>query len=320
MGLVLSRTTETTALCVGLGLYACMYLYVKLHKGKCHSKKNLEGKTIIVTGANSGIGFETALDLAKRNGRVILACRNLERGEAARNKIVQLSGNTDVVCRRVDLSVMSSIRKFVDVIKEEEGNVDILINNAGVLTFEKIFTEEGLELTFATNHFGPFLLTTLLIDLLKRSRGRVVNVGSSASVIGKVDCGNLRAEKEFSQLQYHNSKTANLLFTKELARREPGDVLVCYVHPGVVRTDAFRKMPLLFKILAYTVFRVLTKSPEEGAQPVLFCALDDSVQTGGYYMDCALYDHTMWVPKCAYDTGLAKKLWETTERILSECG
>nr|XP_019919818.2 retinol dehydrogenase 11 isoform X2 [Crassostrea gigas] len=290
MGLVLSRTTETTALCVGLGLYACMYLYVKLHKGKCHSKKNLEGKTIIVTGANSGIGFETALDLAKRNGRVILACRNLERGEAARNKIVQLSGNTDVVCRRVDLSVMSSIRKFVDVIKEEEGNVDILINNAGVL------------------------------NLLKRSRGRVVNVGSSASVIGKVDCGNLRAEKEFSQLQYHNSKTANLLFTKELARREPGDVLVCYVHPGVVRTDAFRKMPLLFKILAYTVFRVLTKSPEEGAQPVLFCALDDSVQTGGYYMDCALYDHTMWVPKCAYDTGLAKKLWETTERILSECG
>ncbi|XP_052707084.1 retinol dehydrogenase 11-like isoform X2 [Crassostrea angulata] len=290
MGLILSRTTETTALCVGLGLYACMYLYVKLNKGKCHNKKNLEGKTIIVTGANSGIGFETALDLAKRNGRVILACRNLERGEAARNKIVQLSGNTDVVCRRVDLSVMSSIRKFVDVIKEEEGNVDILINNAGVL------------------------------NLLKRSRGRVVNVGSSASVIGKVDCDNLRAEKEFSQLQYHSSKTANLLFTKELARREPGDVLVCYVHPGVVRTDAFRNMPLLFKILAYTVFRVLTKSPEEGAQPVLFCALDDSVQTGGYYIDCAQYDHTMWVPKCVYDTGLAKKLWETTERILSECG
>eukprot|EP00105_Crassostrea_gigas_P035670 XP_019919818.1 PREDICTED: retinol dehydrogenase 11 isoform X4 [Crassostrea gigas] len=290
MGLVLSRTTETTTVCASLGLYACMYLYVKLHKGKCHSKKNLEGKTIIVTGANSGIGFETALDLAKRNGRVILACRNLERGEAARNKIVQLSGNTDVVCRRVDLSVMSSIRKFVDVIKEEEGNVDILINNAGVL------------------------------NLLKRSRGRVVNVGSSASVIGKVDCDNLRAEKEFSQLQYHSSKTANLLFTKELARRELCDVLVCYVHPGVVRTDAFRNMPLLFKILAYTVFRVLTKSPEEGAQPVLFCALDDSVQTGGYYIDCALYDHTMWVPKCAYDTGLAKKLWETTERILSECG
>eukprot|EP00105_Crassostrea_gigas_P026486 XP_011447469.1 PREDICTED: retinol dehydrogenase 12 [Crassostrea gigas] len=157
-------------------------------------------------------------------------------------------------------------------------------------------------------------------DLLKGSRGRVVNVGSSASVIGKVDCDNLRAEKEFSQLHYHSSKTANLLFTKELARREPGDVLVCYVHPGVVRTDAFRNMPLLFKILAYTVFRVLTKSPEEGAQPVLFCALDYSVQTGGYYMDCARYDHTMWVPKCAYDTGLAKKLWETTERILSECG
>lgn len=316
MGLVFSRTTETTALCVGLGLYACMYLYVKLYKGKCHSKNNLEGKTIIVTGANTGIGFETALDLAKRNGRVILACRNLERGEAARNKIVNLSGNTEVVCRQVDLSVMSSIRKFVDVIKKEE-NVDILINNAGVVKFEKIFTEEGLELTFATNHFGPFLLTTLLLDLLKRSRGRVVNVGSTASVIGKVDCDNLRAEKEFSKLQYHNSKAANLLFTKELARREP-DVLVCCVHPGVVRTEAFLKMPLPFKILIYTVFRAFIKSPEEGAQPVLFCALDGSVQTGGYYIDCALYDHSMWVPKCAYDTRMAKKLWETTERILSE--
>lgn len=316
MGLVFSRTTETTALCVGLGLYACMYLYVKLYKGKCHSKNNLEGKTIIVTGANTGIGFETALDLAKRNGRVILACRNLERGEAARNKIVNLSGNTEVVCRQVDLSVMSSIRKFVDVIKKEE-NVDILINNAGVVKFEKIFTEEGLELTFATNHFGPFLLTTLLLDLLKRSRGRVVNVGSTASVIGKVDCDNLRAEKEFSKLQYHNSKAANLLFTKELARRVP-DVLVCCVHPGVVRTEAFLNMPLPFKILIYTVFRAFIKSPEEGAQPVLFCALDGSVQTGGYYIDCALYDHTMWVPKCAYDTRMAKKLWETTERILSE--
>lgn len=319
MGLVLSRTTETTALCVGLGLYACMYLYVKLHKGKCHSKKTLEGKTILVTGANSGIGFETALNLAKRNGRVILACRNLERGEAARNKIVQLTGNTEVVFRQVDLSVMSSIRKFVDVIKKEEETVDILINNAGVVTLEKIFTEEGLELTFATNHFGPFLLTTLLIDMIKRSRGRIVNVGSAASVIGKVDCDNLRAEKEFSQLQYHNSKAANLVFTKELARREP-DVLVCCVHPGTVRTDVFRHMPLPVKILVSTVFRVLTKSPAEGAQPVLFCALDGCVQTGGYYMDCALYDHTMWVPKCAYDTGLAKKLWETTERILSECG
>ncbi|XP_048747816.1 retinol dehydrogenase 11-like [Ostrea edulis] len=318
MGMLLSRKMETCLL-VGCGVYFCFYLYFKLRKGKCKSKKTLEGKTVIITGANTGIGFEIALHLARRNGRIILACRNSEKGEAARSRIVQLSGNSNVVFRLVDVSMMSSVRAFVDVIKREEKKVDILINNAGVVTLEKILTEEGLELTFATNHFGPFLLTTLLMDLLKKSKGRVVNVGSAASVIGTVDCDNLRAEKNFSSLQYHNSKTANLLFTKELARRET-DVLISCVHPGTVRTDVFRHMPLPVRIIISTVFRVLTKSPTEGAQPVLFCALDDSVQTGGYYMDCRLYDHTMWVPKSAYDEGLAKKLWETTEKIVAECG
>ncbi|XP_078310140.1 retinol dehydrogenase 13-like [Crassostrea virginica] len=319
MGPHLTGVTGLDVLFVGLGLYVCMYCYVNLRKGKCHSKKSLQGKTIIVTGANTGIGFETALGLAERRGRVILACRNPDKAEAARDKIVQLTGNSNVVCRQVDISVMSSIRKFVNVIKKEEERVDILINNAGVVTLEKIFTEEGLELTFATNHFGPFLLTNLLLDLIKKSSGRIVNIGSAASVIGKVDCDNLRAEKHFSQFQYHNSKTATLLFTKELARREP-DVLVSCVHPGTVRTDVFRHMPTPVKFLVSTVFRMLTKSPAEGAQPVLFCALEDSVEPGGYYMDCRLYDHSLWVPKSAYDEGLAKKLWESTERILTDCG
>ncbi|XP_061170054.1 retinol dehydrogenase 11-like [Saccostrea echinata] len=302
----------------GCGVYVCLYLYLKLKKGKCNSKKTLEGKTIVITGANTGIGFETALDLAKRNGRIILACRNAQKGEEAKNKIVQLTGNTSVVFRQVDVSLMSSVKSFVDVIRREENKVDILINNAGIVVQNKIMTEEGLELTFATNHFGPFLLSTLLLDLLRKSKGRIVNVGSAASVIGKVDCDNLRAEKGYSQLQYHNSKTATLLFTKELARRET-DVTICCVHPGTVRTNVFRHMPLPVKILISTVFRVLTRSPSEGAQPVLFCALDDSIRTGGYYMDCRLCDHSLWVPKSAYDVGLAKKLWETTEKILAEC-
>lgn len=285
------------------------------------STKSLTGKTIIITGANTGVGFQTALDLAQRNGRIILACRNDEKGEAAKSKIIQLTGNTSVVYRKLDLSLMSSVRAFVRVINREEKTVDILINNAGVVNWEENITAEGVENTFAANYYGPFLLTTLLLELLKKSSdGRIVNVGSIASLAGSVENDTVMARRNFTRAEYNDSKLALLLFTKELARkiRDTG-IRAVYVHPGTIRSDLFRNLPWILQFIITYLMRPLTKTPVEGAQPVLFCALDDSVQTGGYYMDCALYDHTMWVPKSAYDEELAKKLWESTERIVAAC-
>lgn len=286
------------------------------------STKSLTGKTVIITGANTGVGFQTALDLARRNGRIILACRNDEKGEVAKSKIIQLTGNTNVIYRQLDLSLMSSVRAFVSVINSEEKAVDILINNAGVVNWEENITAEGVENTFATNYYGPFLLTTLLLELLKKSSdGHIVNVGSIASLAGSVDNDTVMARRKFTRTEYNDSKLALLLFTKELARKiTDTGIKVIYVHPGTIRSDLFRNLPWILQFIITCIMRPLTKTPVEGAQPVLFCALDDSVQTGGYYMDCARYDHTMWVPKCVYDEELAKKLWESTERIVAACG
>ncbi|XP_062578396.1 retinol dehydrogenase 11-like [Saccostrea cucullata] len=289
-------------------------------KSKYHSSKSLTGKTVIITGANTGIGFQTAVDLAKRNGRIILACRNDEKGEAAKSRIIQLTGNKSVVFRHLDVSLMSSVRSFADIVRKEEKGVDILINNAAVVNWNEVVTPEGLEETFATNYYGPFLLSKLLIDMLeKSSEGRIVNVGSIASLGGSVDGDTVWVHKGFTRGGYNDSKLALLLFTKELARRTAHtNILVSYVHPGTVTSELFRNLPWILQFIITFVMRPFLKTPLEGAQSILFCALDDAIQTGGYYMDCSLYDHSKWVPNSAYDKELSKKLWRTTERIITE--
>ncbi|XP_062584468.1 retinol dehydrogenase 11-like [Saccostrea cucullata] len=289
-------------------------------KSKYHSSKSLTGKTVIITGANTGIGFQTAVDLAKRNGRIILACRNTEKGEAAKSRIIQLTGNKSVVFRHLDVSLMSSVRSFADIIRKEEKGVDILINNAAVVNWNEVVTPEGLEETFATNYYGPFLLSKLLIDMLeKSSEGRIVNVGSIASLGGSVDGDTVWVHKGFTRGEYNDSKLALLLFAKELARRTAHtNILVSYVHPGTVTSELFRNLPWILQFIITFVMRPFLKTPLESAQSILFCALDDAIQTGGYYMDCSLYDHSKWVPNSAYDKELSKKLWRTTERIITE--
>ena len=141
---------------------------------------SLDGKTVIITGANTGIGLETAVDLAKRNARVILACRSVERGEKAAVEVRKRSGNDNVVFRQLDLASLDSVRKFSDKILEEEPRIDILINNAGLYNSSYLETIDGFEMTFAVNHLGHFLLTNLLLDRLKEApSARVVNVGAA---------------------------------------------------------------------------------------------------------------------------------------------
>lgn len=296
-----------------------VYIIVQLLKGKCYSTASLEGKTIIVTGANTGIGFETALDFAGRKGRVILACRNKERGEKAKEKITELTGNSNVIVKLIDLSSMSSVRKFVEEFVKEEKQLDILVNNAAVTGMAKTMTDEGLEYSHAANYFGPFLLTNLLLDMLKKSPGsRIVNVSSIVNMFGKADCGNLNGERYNIALMYYNTKLLNILFTKELARRLDGTGVTTYcLHPGSVRTELLRNIPVYVRVPMQLLGLLFFKTCKEGAQTTIYCSVSEDVkgESGKYYMDCKDYEHTIYISKQAYDEGLCKKVWEITERF-----
>ena len=213
--------------------------------GVCRSQAKLDGKTVIITGANSGIGLETAVDLAKRNARVILACRSVERGEKAAVEVRKRSGNDNVVFRQLDLASLDSVRKFSGKILEEEPRIDILINNAGVFYVTRTLTQDGFEMQFGVNHLGHFLLTNLLLNRIKEApSARIVNVSSGAYSFGRIDFDNLNSERSFSQWgarAYQTSKLANILFTRSLAKRLKGtNVTVNSLHPGTVTTEIGR--------------------------------------------------------------------------------
>ena len=229
---------------VGLG---CVFLIRKWAAGGvCRSQAKLDGKTVIITGANTGIGLETAVDLAKRNARVILACRSVERGETAVVEVRKRSGNNNVVFVQLDLASLDSVRKFSTRVLEDEPRIDILINNAGVMAIPKrTLTQDGFEMQFGTNHLGHFLLTNLLLDCIKEApSARIVNVSSRGSERGILALDNLNSEKSYSQwAAYEASKLANVLFTRSLAKRLEGTGVTANVlHPGVIVTELTRNM------------------------------------------------------------------------------
>ncbi|XP_045078289.1 retinol dehydrogenase 12-like isoform X2 [Coregonus clupeaformis] len=207
--------------------------YVLLRKwiagGVCRSRAKLHGRTVVITGANTGIGKETAWDMAMRGARVIMACRDLTRGEAAAAEIRSSTGNTNVVVQQLDLASLGSVRQFAREFIATETRLDILINNAGIMLCPKSLTVDGFESQFAVNHLGHFLLTNLLLDMLKASTpSRVINVSSIAHQGGKIHFEDLNFDKKGynSVIAYKQSKLANLLFSRELARRTKA-VLVC---------------------------------------------------------------------------------------------
>ena len=232
-----------------LGLI-CTYLIRKWAAGGvCRSQAKLDGKTVIITGGNTGIGLETAVDLAKRNARVILACRNIERGETAAVEVKKRSGNDNVVFVQLDLSSLDSVRKCATKILEEEPRIDILINNAGVMIIPKrTLTKDGFEMQFGTNHLGHFLFTNLLLNRIKEApSARIVNVSSTAYKRGSIDLDNLNSEQSYSRIPvYCKSKLANILFTRSLAKRLQGtNVTTNALHPGGIRTGLQRHSKLL---------------------------------------------------------------------------
>jgi len=275
----------------------------------------IDGKIVVITGANTGIGLETALDLAKRGAKVYLACRDTIKANAARLKIIQETGNKYIYIKKLDLSSFDSIRKFVEDFKKCESKLHILINNAGVMAINtRETTKDGLEMQIGTNHFGHFLLTNLLLDTIKASApARIINVSSICHTWGKIYRDDLQFEKSYSKwLAYARSKLANVLFTRELEKRLKGTrVTVNALHPGSVRTELARHSSIIQ--YATFLFPVFIKTPRSGAQTSIMLAVDPTLEsvTGKYFADCAITQES----KDARSDETAAWLWEASERI-----
>ncbi|XP_014285499.1 retinol dehydrogenase 11 [Halyomorpha halys] len=285
-----------------------------LSNGKCHSTKRLDGKVVIVTGSNTGIGRYTALDLARRGAEVIMACRDLEKAEAAAGGIRKRVPEANLKVMRLDLSSLESVRSFCKDFLASYDNLHLLINNAGVMLSPWKLSEDGFEIHFATNHLGHFLLTMLLLPTIcKSAPSRIINVSSMVHrICASMSYEDLNNEKLYSPTgAYARSKVANVLFTKELARRLKGtEVTAVSLHPGVVNTEIPRHLNDLYFPGAYWLYSKmgwwLMKSPKQGAQTTLYCALEDCVESGLYYDDCAVLESS----PMSNDPNVAKELWD----------
>nr|XP_046245287.1 dehydrogenase/reductase SDR family member 13-like [Scatophagus argus] len=315
---------STLLLAVGVVvLSAYVFRHVVVKGKRCTSKAKLHGKTVIVTGSNTGIGKTTAIDLAKRGARVILACRSKQRGEAALEEVKRESGSNQVVFMQLDLGSLKSVRSFAETFLKCESRLDILINNAGI--FLQGQTEDGLGMMFGVNHIGHFLLTNLLLDRLKECEpSRVVNVSSVGHNFGKIDFNFLNTHKALGLgtsftgiLQvYFDSKLCNVLFTHELAKRLQGTKVTCYsLHPGAINSELGRNTSGVLQMLLKPMTTFFFKNTVQGAQTTLHCALQEGIEplSGRYFSNCTVRE----VYAKAKDDAAAKKLWELSERL---CG
>ncbi|XP_034946618.1 retinol dehydrogenase 13-like [Chelonus insularis] len=275
-----------------LALYVLVRLFNFVTLGICTSTKRLDGKTVILTGCTSGIGKETARDLAKRGARLIMACRNVEAATKLKDEFVEESGNNDIVVRKLDLASFKSIREFAEQIIKEEQRLDVLIHNAGIAhVWTRKLTEDGLELSMGTNMYGPFLLTNLLIDLLKKSApSRIVLVGSESYLLGWLDLDNPNPTNLYIPgWSYFISKYALIVFMLELARRLEGTkVTVNSLHPGAIFTEIWYRSGRLTAMFFYIFIKPLCKSVVEGIQTTIYLAVSEEVEgvSGKHFLDC----------------------------------
>ncbi|XP_031734881.1 retinol dehydrogenase 12 [Anarrhichthys ocellatus] len=306
---------------VGLILICVTVLRRWIAGGVCRSPARLDGKTVLITGANTGIGKETSRDMARRGARVVMACRDLTRAEQAAEEIRHSTGNGNVVIRHLDLSSVYSVRQFSKDFMDTEDRLDVLINNAGVMMCPRWLTEDGFETQLAVNHLGHFLLTNLLLPMLKSSvPSRVVTVSSIAHRGGRIDFDDLfSSRKTYSSMEsYRQSKLANVLFSRELGRRLTGSGVSSFcLHPGVIRTELGRHvegwLPMLGALLRLPSL-LLMKTPSQGCQTTVYCAVTPGLegQSGRYFSDCAEKEAA---PE-GRDNFVARKLWEESAQLV----
>lgn len=275
-----------------------------------------KAKTIVVTGATSGIGRATAVELAKLGSRLILVGRDAARAEETLAEIRTATGRSDVEVVRGDFTRLAEVRRVADEILARTDRIDVLVNNAGVTLMKRTTTPDGFETTFAVNHLAYFLLTGLLLPRLRAAApgARIVNVASDAHRWGKLDLDDLQNEREYKAMRvYGQSKTANILFTRELARRLAGSgITVNALHPGAVATRLGRGNGPLLDLFQRAI-GLFMKSPEQGAATSIHLASAPALDgvSGRYFAD---RKEKQPAPH-ATDDGAAKRLFETSERL-----
>lgn len=305
-----------------LAIAGLLFLFRLWMQGpKVTSTARLDGKTVVITGANTGIGKCTALELSKRGARLVLLCRNTEKAERAAEDIRKATEG-DVVVHSLDLASLASVRECAAQLGNSLEKIDILINNAGIMACPQMKTEDGFEMQIGTNHLGHFLLTNLLMPLLKKAapNARIINVASLAHKQGSINWDDISyAKTEYSPfVAYSQSKLANILFTKELARKGEGSGVTAYaLHPGVINTELGRHMQdmnacfvCMFKFISNFI-----KTPENGANTTIYCAVEESIgeHSGRYYSDC----REVQPARQAESAEDAKRLWDLSEQMVN---
>ena len=276
----------------------------------------MKGKTVVVTGASSGIGLETSLGLAKLGARVVMVARDIKRGQDGVDYVFSKSGSKKVDLMLDEFSALKNVRKLAADIRKKYKKIDVLINNAGGVFGKRSLTADGFEWTFGVNHLAPFLLTNLLLPVLKKSgKARVVTVASMAHIMGRINFDDLMSEKKYADMTaYAQSKLSNILFASELARRLKGSKVTSNsLHPGVVHTRFANSGGVLSNFF-YSVFGFLMSTPEKGAKTSIYAASSPELEgvTGKYLSDCRI---TTPAPQ-ALDEVAAKKLWEISEKLV----
>jgi len=284
----------------------------------------MQGKICLVTGSNSGIGKETALNLAKMGETVVMVVRNKERGEKAQKEIIKQSGNNSVDLRLFDLSSMEAIRQYSEEIKKKYKRLHVLINNAGAVYSKREVTPEGFERTFAVNYLGPFLLTHELLDMLRSSApSRIINVSSGLAKDGKVDLDDLQGEnltgkKAYSHARspfYANTKLMLILYTYELARRLKGSGVTANVLlPGFTATNLGKNSGSIRSSIMFKMVRPMQQSGKKGAETSIYLASSDEVK--GITGECFEKKKETSTCPASYDENLQRRLWIKTESLL----
>jgi NAD(P)-dependent dehydrogenase (short-subunit alcohol dehydrogenase family) len=280
------------------------------------------GRTAVITGANTGLGYETALALAAKGAHVVLAVRNLDKGRSAADLIARRNPGAQVTLQELDLTSLDSVRAAADELKSRFDGIDLLINNAGVMWTPKSTTKDGFELQFGTNHLGHFAFTGLLLDrLLPVAGSRVITVSSIGHrILADIHFDDLQWERSYHRVPaYGQAKLANLLFTYELQRRLTAagqDTLAAAVHPGGSDTELARHLP---DFLA-PVFSLISQSAAMGALPTLRAATDPGVLGGQYYGPDGFggmrgYPKVVASSDKSHDVDLQRRLWTVSEEL-----
>ena len=287
-----------------------------------------KGKIAIVTGANSGLGLEITIGLAKKEVKVIMACRNIKKAESAKLEIIKTIPSADIEIMELDLNSLTSVRSFAKSFGDKHKHLNLLIENAGIMIPPFSKTEDGFESQMGVNYFSHFLLANLLMPILNKTEGaRIATTSSIAHENSRIDFDNLNSENSYSKIgAYGQSKLACLMFAYELQRRlnkAGSKVIAISTHPGVSKTNLFSNLPKLIQVLMTPFLPFFTHPPEKAALPMLYAALGDDVNGADYFGPTGFNGMKGKPGKLnskahSYDKDVAKRLCEVSEKLTGE--